>query len=177
MIAAFFGGASSGKSEAAERLVLKTAKKPPVYLATMINSSPEDGKIVERHTRLRRGKGFITVEKSVRLYEASLPDCDTILLEDIPNLTANEFFSYGRAVSGAYAYGQMVKGLDFLADNAENLIIVTGNVFEDGITYDPSTEEYLKTFGDVNIYIAQRCDIFAEMINGLPLFYKGAAEL
>lgn len=177
MIAGVIGGASSKKSEYAESMVMKLKSRAPVYLATMINSSAADQKIVDRHRLLRQGKGFISIEKPVRLYETVLPDCDTVLLEDVSNLCANEFFSYKEPVSAGEAYYQMIKGIDCLAASAENLIIVTGNVFEDGIVYDEFTESYIKTFAQVNKHIARICDVFIEMINGYPLFYKGSSIL
>lgn len=177
MIAAVTGGASSKKSEYAEAIVMAVRKKPPVYLATMINSGKEDEKIVARHRELRAGKGFVTVEKSVRLYEARIPDSDTILLEDAANLVANEFFSYPETVLPQRAYSEVKKGLDFLASKAQNLVIVTGNVFEDGYEYDETMRSYLKVFGDVNRYIASISDCFAEIVCGCPVFYKGSSAL
>lgn len=173
MIAAVIGGTGSGKSAFAESLALELCRKPPVYLATMINTGAGDEKIIERHRKQREGKGFITVEKAVRLYETSLPVCDTVLLEDVSNLIANEFFSYGRPVSAQDAYDEAVRGIDFLAGYAENLVIVTANVFEDGIRYDKFTEEYMETFGRLNMHIAEVSDVFAEIVSGLPVYYKG----
>lgn len=176
MIAAVIGGAGSGKSAFAESLALKLCRKPPVYLATMINTGAEDEKIIKRHRKLRDGKGFITIEKAVRLYETQLPVCDTVLLEDVSNLIANEFFSCGHPILPQDAYNEAVHGMDFLAGYAENLVIVTSNVFEDGIRYDKFTEEYMETFGRLNMHIAEISDVFAETVCGLPVYYKGRPE-
>ena len=65
MRALILGGASSGKSEYAEAFAGELAAKEncgKVYLATMRNDGPEAGRRIERHRRLREGKGFITVE-------------------------------------------------------------------------------------------------------------------
>lgn len=177
MIVTVIGGGSSKKSEYAESIVMKLKKQAPVYLATMICTGSEDEKIIKRHRKLRQGKGFITVEKPVRLYETQLPECDTLLFEDVSNLVANEFFSYGDIVPGEKAFSEIKKGIDHLVANVENLVIVTGNVFEDGCIYDEVTEEYMNTFGDVNRYIAGISDVFVEMVYGNPVFYKGQADL
>ena len=176
MICTFIGGTGSKKSEYAEDLAVRLKKLPPVYLAAMINASPEDEKIVQRHRALRQGKGFVTVEKPARLYEVQLPECDTVLLEDVPNLAANEIFSYNEPASPERAYSEIIKGIDFLARKAENLIVVTGNVFEDGNIYDEAAESYLKILGEANMHLADISDVFAEIINGYPLFYKGSAD-
>ena len=56
---------------------------------------------------LRAGKGFATVECPVNLAGAVLPAGCAALLEDLSNLTANEFFgpqgregAFGRGLSG-----------------------------------------------------------------------------
>ncbi|MBK4215578.1 bifunctional adenosylcobinamide kinase/adenosylcobinamide-phosphate guanylyltransferase [Paracoccus caeni] len=83
------GGARSGKSALAERLVLRHGPQP-VYIAT---AEPRDGEMSERiseHQR-RRGSGWITVEEPVDLAGAlmrtdgrgaRLVDCLTLWLSN-----------------------------------------------------------------------------------------------
>lgn len=41
-------------------------------------------------------------------------------------------------------------------DSCDILIIVTNQIFEDGIRYDASTMDYIRLLGDVNRQIAER---------------------
>ena len=101
------GGSASGKSEFAEGLVTASGLETRAYLATMQVWDAESERRVERHRRMRAGKGFATVECPVNLAGAVLPAGCAALLEDLSNLTANEFFgpqgregAFGRVLSG-----------------------------------------------------------------------------
>ena len=86
------GGSASGKSEYAENLVPNTGNR--VYLATMEPFGAEAETRIARHRKLREGKGFKTIECPVNIgncFEACRGR--HVLLEDLPNLVANEMFS------------------------------------------------------------------------------------
>ena len=93
------GGAGSGKSEFAEGLVTSSGLGQRVYLATMRVWDAESVRRVERHRQMRAGKGFETLECPENLAGLTLPSGCAALLEDLSNLTANEFFGE-RAVRG-----------------------------------------------------------------------------
>ena len=61
------GGSASGKSEFAEGLVTASGLETRAYLATMQVWDAESERRVERHRRMRAGKGFATVECPVNL--------------------------------------------------------------------------------------------------------------
>ena len=63
MITLVTGGSGSGKSEYAEGLILDSPCSRRFYVATMIAYGKEGRDKVERHRVLRKGKGFITIEK------------------------------------------------------------------------------------------------------------------
>lgn len=86
------GGSASGKSEFAEGAGRRLRPGDAAYLATMQVWDAESERRVERHRRMRAGKGFATVECPVNLAGAVLPAGCAALLEDLSNLTANEFF-------------------------------------------------------------------------------------
>lgn len=72
MIYLVYGGSGSGKSEFAEALAvdLAGADGRKIYLATMKNDSGEARNRIERHKKLRAGKGFETIEQSRNIEEA-----------------------------------------------------------------------------------------------------------
>ena len=112
------GTPDSGKSEKAEGLALElSGNGKKIYLATMIPYGAEGEKRIEKHRKLRDGKGFITVEKTHNVadiidetgfieikrsedkskdknegpYRVEASDV-TVLLECVSNLCANEMF-------------------------------------------------------------------------------------
>ena len=93
------GGSGSGKSAYGEKRILEAGEMTRYYIATMEVFGEEGRKKVERHKKLRQGKGFITIEspKDVgreKVLEMLRPDGQkkAVLLECISNLTANEMF-------------------------------------------------------------------------------------
>ncbi len=59
------GGPNSGKSLRAEELAVEmSAEDKRIYLAAMIPYGEEGAARVKRHRELRKGKGFVTVERA-----------------------------------------------------------------------------------------------------------------
>lgn len=54
----------------------------------------------------------------------------------------------------------------------QQLVIVSNNVFEDGISYDEMTMEYIKTMGIVNQKLAAVADVVTEVVVGIPVMAK-----
>ena len=155
------GGSASGKSEFAEGLVTASGLETRAYLATMQVWDAESERRVERHRRMRAGKGFATVECPVNL----------ALLEDLSNLTANEFFGpQGREG----AFGRVLSGVERAAEQAALLVVVTNELFSDGMDYDPETLAYLDVLARLNRAVARRADRVYEVVCGIPIAWKGA---
>ena len=93
MIHLVTGGSGSGKSEYAENWLTGRNKKDAtyIYIATMQPYTEETMKKIERHHRLRAGKGFRTLEKYTDLSELEIPKNQGILLECISNQSLAEF--------------------------------------------------------------------------------------
>ena len=87
------GGAGSGKSAFAEGLITASPYATRVYLATMQGGDGESERRIARHRAMRAGKGFATLERPRDLAGAPVPEGSAVLLEDLSNLTANEYFS------------------------------------------------------------------------------------
>ena len=52
------------------------------------------------------------------------------------------------------------------------LVIVTNNVFDDGITYDESTMAYIRALARINIELAAWADEVTEVVAGCPVMWK-----
>ena len=86
------GGSGSGKSAFAEQKAVSLAAGGElVYLATMQVYGEEGKKKVERHRQLRRGKGFETIERPVRVDRAEPGEDATVLLECIDVYKRQEY--------------------------------------------------------------------------------------
>ena len=57
----------------------------------------------------------------------------------------------------------------------QQLVIVSNNVFEDGVSYDEMTMEYIKTMGIVNQKLAAVSDVVTEVVVGIPAMVKEPA--
>ena len=169
MLTLVVGGAASGKSAYAERLVLQTAL-PRYYLATMQVWDAECAARVEKHRRMRAEKQFETLECPLHLGTVRLPARGTALLEDLGNLTANELYDPAGAGEAASA---ILDGLDKLAAQCEHLVVVSNEVFSGGANYAGDTDRYLKALAQVNNALAARADAVVRVVCGIPVYHKG----
>lgn len=160
------GGSGCGKSAFAERVVATLPKENRVYIATMCVCDEESRQRVARHMERRSGMGFCTVEQQKCLSMASIRAGSVALLEDLPNLLANEMFWGGDPQ-------RILPDLHALAEKCSHLVIVTNDVFSDGEKYAESTQEYMRLLAEINCAVAEMADCVAEVVYGIPLPRKG----
>lgn len=190
MIHLVFGGSGSGKSAFAEKAVMELNCRTKIYLATMKVYGQEGLEKVKRHQRLRASKGFFTVEAPCSIFESLKSflektcsnDSETfgqqetsgnvVLLECLSNLVANEMFRDGEIVPEEQVVERIEHDLKNVMTLAENLVVVSGNVFEDGIEYDEATRRYMKALAEITDFIAERADRVTEVVVGIPVLVK-----
>lgn len=68
--------------------------------------------------------------------------------------------------------GKIVDDIMKLHQPLQQLVIVSNNVFEDGVSYDEMTMEYIKTMGIVNQKLAAVADVVTEVVVGIPVMAK-----
>ena len=174
MFALIVGGSGSGKSEYAEELAVRLSLGegvPLYYIATMRPFGEEGRRRVERHQRQRAGKGFVTIECYVGLKELELPGEGVVLLECLSNLTANEMFEADGA--GSCTPQEVLLGVEKIQLGSRHLIVVTNDVFSDGILYEEATRRYQGYLGEINRKLAREADEVTEVVCGIPLWVKG----
>ena len=170
------GGAGAGKSAFAESVAQKLGGRL-VYVATMPVVSDEDKAKVERHHRLRAGKGFTTIERPGAL--SDLPDNgETMLIECLSTHVANFMFNPGNATADATQNADhWIKALKAelapLLKRKGNTIFVSLEITSDGTTYSPETEAYKSVLTAVNRYLVQNSDAAFEVVCGIPVKIKG----
>ena len=165
------GGSGSGKSEFAENLVLRLNQKPYLYLATMYPFDEECHQRIARHRRMRAEKEFETLECYTGLKGCDVGGYGTVLLECMSNLTANEMYQEGGA--GERCVQAVLEGVCRVSGQCENLVIVSNEIFSDGIEYDEETRRYQRYLGTINQEIAKLSDLVVEVVYSIPVVYKG----
>ena len=172
MLALVIGGSGSGKSEYAEEMICSRGGRR-VYLATLFASDEESRDRILRHRRLRKNRGFTTIEKPVEISDISLLPDSNVLLEDMGNLLANTMYGNFKMRVEGNAVDHIVRDVMSLARKCSNLVIVTNDVFSEGMRYDMETERYRKNLAAINRKIAATADFAAEIICGQPNILKG----
>ena len=175
MLKLVIGGAASGKSEYAQKLIEKDAKgRELVYLATMEAKDRESLARIERHLKLREGLGFCTLERfrDIGSAAALVREGSFVLIEDITNLCANEMFpDPGTVIRDVGGLAEKITdGIEKLcmALGSGEAVAVTGELFSDGKVYDEDVMTYLKLLSEVNYRLAERAFQVDEIVCGLP---------
>ena len=179
MIHLVTGGSGSGKSEYAENWLMEQSGGqkdllPLIYVATMMPYTEETKKKIERHHRLRAGKGFRTIEKYTDMYKVQVPENKGILLECISNLIANELYREDKVTGPEETVKRVVQGVRSLAVQTERLVIVTNEVNSDINGYSEETERYRACIGCINQELAKMADCVTEVVYGIPVQLKGS---
>jgi adenosylcobinamide kinase/adenosylcobinamide-phosphate guanylyltransferase len=170
------GGARSGKSTYAEKLVTGTlfgaSPRPAVYIATAEAGDVEMATRIMAH-RARRGVGWTTVEEPLRLAEALegaqartdsrgqpvLVDCLTLWLSNLMHVGAD----LDEATDAL---------LQALGDGGSPVVFVSNEVGLGLVPETPLGRSFRDAQGRLNMRIAERADRVILMAAGLPLIMK-----
>lgn len=191
MLNLVYGGSGSGKSEFAEQLAIQFAQQchgTLYYIATMKPWDTECLKRIEKHRIMRKKKQFETIECYEHIDRISLPgSChhknsernennhsavffpsspSVALLECLSNLTANEMFTEPRP-DMTMLRKRLFSDIISFYEKTTHLIIVTNNIFEDGMEYDPETTTYQKLLAQLNRMLAKKADHIYEVTAGI----------
>lgn len=173
------GRPDSGKSAKAEELAMELSfEDKRIYLATMIPCGREGVERVEKHRKLRAGKGFLTVERPFDV--GDLPDDEemtegiraseaTVLLECAVNLCANVMFEKGSGrhekMSAKETALLVTEDIFKLKDRVKDLIVVT-NEFEPEDSFDEDTKRYTDAVSRINAALRERSDRVYDITGG-----------
>ena len=177
MLHIVYGGSASGKSSYAESFALSLQGDGRLlYIATMYpykwntkEIDPETMQRIERHRAMRADKGFDTVECYRHVEHIVAKRQDVLLLECMSNLVANEMFADGKITDKKAVVKKIIAGMEKLKESVAHLVIVSNNVFEDGIVYDQTTMDYIEAIGQINGQLARMADEVVEVVVGIPV--------
>ena len=173
------GAARSGKSEWAESYALSLAAENLVYIATARADDPEMRSRVELHKAARKDKGFKTLEQYADVEGAApllLPG-STVLLECLGTLLANEMF--GGCEIGTpdleapdIYVRKIFDDVWALNSRSAHLLVVSNDIFSDGVVYDEPTERYRRALGALHVKLAGVADLAVECAAGRVRYAK-----
>ncbi|HEX3021693.1 MAG TPA: bifunctional adenosylcobinamide kinase/adenosylcobinamide-phosphate guanylyltransferase [Lachnospiraceae bacterium] len=164
------GGSGSGKSEFAENRTLAYSSEGLLYIATMFPFDEEAYRKIERHRKMREEKHFTTLECFTGLAHLTKMEGETALLDCMSNYVANEMYQEQGAKEGTV--DAVKEGINHLLKNCSNLVVVTNEVFSDGIDYDEETNRYLRYLGEINTWMASKADEVIEVVYSIPVYHK-----
>ena len=167
------GMTRSGKSAYAELRASELGRNiPKIYIATaeIHDDDSEMLRRVELHQARRRGMGFTTIERYRDLGGLELPEDACVMIESLTVWTANEMFRDGNVNHNA---GEKIYS-DFMNiyRRVKDIVLVSDDVFSDGVKYDALTEEYMRILGSLHVRLAAVADEVIEVAAGLPIRYK-----
>jgi adenosyl cobinamide kinase/adenosyl cobinamide phosphate guanylyltransferase len=122
-------------------------------------------------------KGFTTVECYGGLDEVHVPEGSVVLLECLANLLSDECYDEQAGWQDAHvAADRIERGVEALAAQCDQLIVVTNDVGSDGVDYPHPTDEYVRALGALNCRIAAKADVVLDFAAGIPTVVKGQSE-
>lgn len=165
------GMTRSGKSEYAERRALELSEgSQKIYVAT---SAVHDSEMQERvllHKARRKNMGFTTIEQTHDLGKIIIPEGSCVLIESLTAWLANEMFTCTGI--NFHAGKKIYEDFMILMTKAKNIILVSDDIFSDGVIYDSLTEEYVKILGKLHVKLAAIADEVIECVSGIPVRYS-----
>lgn len=175
MLILVIGGSGSGKSAYAEKRVMECGYSNRFYLATMMPYGEEGIKTVNRHRKLRNGKGFITIEQPrdiSNIIDKVKGNDNVVLLECTSNLVANEMFLQDKIEDENIVVNKILDEIRQIENKVGCMVVVTNDVFSDGCTYSAETMSYLNALGKINHNLALISDEVVEVVVGIPVICK-----
>jgi adenosylcobinamide kinase/adenosylcobinamide-phosphate guanylyltransferase len=184
MVTLIIGGSGSGKSEYAEKQILDMGERRRIYVATMKPWDEECEKRIRRHRKMRAYKQFETMECYRNLKGVTIKKGDqltAVLLECMSNLVSNELFGLGTEGTEPSFVGNqvvlaVVEGIVHIANQADDVIVVSNEVFSDGDCYSVETNAYRKVLGEINKQVGELADKVVEVVAGIPIIVKNRLE-
>lgn len=162
------GGAASGKSAFAERLVLQGGNAHPVYIATAQVFDDEMAEKVKKH-RDMRGTGWHTIEEPLNLSQAlaqvkpgqpALVDCATLWLTNV--------------ILGEHDVAAQSDVLFAALGHCQGPVVIVSNEVGQGIVPDNAlSRRFRNAQGQLNQKLASKADLVVAVMAGLPMTLKG----
>jgi adenosylcobinamide kinase/adenosylcobinamide-phosphate guanylyltransferase len=165
------GGAGSGKSGHAERLVLDSGLAP-TYVATAQALDAEMAVRIAQH-RARRGATWRTIEEPLDVAETLRRACgpDRAVLVDCLTLWLTNLMLADRPVRA-----EMTQLVELLPSLRGTLVLVSNEVGLGVVPADAMARAFIDHAGWLHQRIAEQADVVVFMAAGLPLHLKSPTD-
>ena len=177
------GGARSGKSSYAERLLTNQTAGRLVYIASGVASDEEMKQRINQHKEDRRHANWHTIEQPKNLHEVLpfLKPGDLVLWDCLTTWLANELYEgYEDGTPCVHRPGclenkqkQLLHTIQKMKEVVAHLVIVSNEVLDEWPQYEEETEIYRQTIGTLHQQIVNVADNAIEMDHGIPIVWKG----
>ncbi len=163
------GGASCGKSDFAEQLVIADGR-PRYYVATAQAFDDEMRAKIAAHKAARKGVGWHTIEEPLALAQTlpsvpkgavTLIDCATLWLTNL-------------VMSEADIAAQTAALLSAVNHDRGPTVIVSNEVGQGIVPENRMARQFRGHQGALNRKIAAQADLVVQVVAGIPLVLKGA---
>lgn len=163
-----YGGASSGKSYFAERLVI-TMGGPRHYIATAQAFDPEMEAKIAEHRADRAADGWSTIEepKDLGAALARVPQGDAVLIDCATMWLSNLLLSEEDIAE------QTDQMLAAIAATVGPVVIVSNETGLGIVPENALARRFRQAQGRLNCQMAARADLVVQVSVGLPLVLKG----
>ena len=155
----FIGGIKSGKSANAEAFILKNSSTKPSYLATTEFIDAGMKERIDAHKK-NRGENFVTIEESIKIYEAIKANKTPVLVECV-SMWINNMLYHG------FTLEDMQKELEQILDLEQTVVFVLNDVGSGIIPDNKLAREFVDISGKLSQLIASRCDEVYHTIAGI----------
>lgn len=175
MLTVVIGGVRSGKSRTAEKAAADTGKHRLHYIAAGVDTDEEMRRRIHHHQKSRENSMYTWVlhEHPVRPSEASFPDGSVVLLDCLTTWATNEWMEMGGDGNVEALVTGMMDEMDRLSKRADQLIIVSNDLFSDAADHPPAIEEYLQLLGALHVKLVSMADYAYHMQFGHAQLKKG----
>lgn len=172
------GGARSGKSSFAQRLV-ESMSGPRIFIATCPMIDDETAQRISRHKQERAGRGWTTIEEERNLARAvSNADPSAVLLVDCLTLWINNLLYESERLNRLIGESEMVEHCDEVLRSCRNregaVVLVTNEVGLGIVPANSQARLYRDLVGRSNQHIAAHADEVFLLTAGIPLALKAS---
>ncbi|MFD1929406.1 bifunctional adenosylcobinamide kinase/adenosylcobinamide-phosphate guanylyltransferase [Sporosarcina siberiensis] len=170
------GGARSGKSTYAEKILVEEAKQNSGRLVYIASGSKTDSEMMERieKHRLDRSKfNWTTIEQPVNLEEI-LPHIrrgDLVLWDCVTTWLANELYLAAECIEQTEV--QLYKTIEEVRALASHFVIVSNEVLDEPPSVYSEVRTYSEALGRIHTELVKNSTTAIEMDYGLATFWKG----
>ncbi|PIC57760.1 cobinamide kinase [Sporosarcina sp. P12(2017)] len=177
------GGARSGKSAYAERLLTNQPAGRLVYIASGVAADEEMKQRIDQHKEDRRHANWHTIEQPKNLHKVLpfLKPGDLVLWDCLTTWLANEMYEgyeegtpcVSRLGCLEQKQGKLLRTIKQMKEIVSHLVIVSNEVLDEWPQYEEETEIYRRTIGRLHQQIVECADRAIEMDHGIPIVWKG----